>query len=158
MSIIRSDNPPHARNICTGKKTIEWTKAPLPKGKMFCYETITGGGCGMVIGEAEVVSTARIDPTVTIKDSMIVAGCVDRDFLRRYARGETIYANFLINPVLYKTPIPVTEFKRWNRNEENAPCAHTKALFEPCETCKACNLVRPPQSWCYVEDLKGDAK
>lgn len=167
MSIIRSDNPPHARNICTGKKTVEWTKSPLPPGRMFCYETITGGGRGMVIGEAEVVSAVRIEPTERIKDAMIVAGCVNREFLRRYAGGKALYANFLVNPVLYDKPIPLSEFiypsegccnegkcrgckwldlgDEWAGLEDDCLADFDTDCFSP--------VRRPPQSWMYAERI-----
>ena len=54
---------------------------------------------------------------------------------------------------LYDQPKKLSDFKRWNRTEDNSPCAHVKFLYEPCESCKECNLTRPPQSWCYVEDM-----
>jgi predicted transcriptional regulator len=54
---------------------------------------------------------------------------------------------------IYDKPKELREFKRLNRTEENAPCAHTKWLYPNCKDCKACNLTRPPQSWCYVESL-----
>lgn len=55
---------------------------------------------------------------------------------------------------IYDKPKELSEFKRWNRTEENIPCAHAKWLYPDCKDCKACNLTRPPQSWCYVEELQ----
>ena len=52
---------------------------------------------------------------------------------------------------VYDKPKELRKFKRWNRTEENAPCAHTKWLYSDYKDCKECNLTRPPQSWCYVE-------
>lgn len=56
--------------------------------------------------------------------------------------------------VIYDKPKEISDFKRWNRTEDNTPCAHIPRAFPPCETCTACNLKRPPQSWCYVEERR----
>jgi len=61
----------------------------------------------------------------------------------------------LRDATIYDTPKHITDFKRWNRTEENAPCAHVPSLYGDCKDCKECNLTRPPQSWCYVEELEG---
>lgn len=55
---------------------------------------------------------------------------------------------------IYDKPKELSEFKRWNRTEENSPCAHTKWIYPDCKDCKACNLTRPPQSWCYVKEFQ----
>ena len=54
---------------------------------------------------------------------------------------------------IYHKPKELSEFKRWNRTEENSPCAHTKWLYPDCKDCKECNLTKSPKSWCYVEEL-----
>ena len=54
---------------------------------------------------------------------------------------------------IYDKPKELSEFKRWNRTEENSPCAHTKWLYPDCKDCKECNLTKSPKSWCYVEEL-----
>ena len=150
--ILVSTNPPHAKNICDGVKTIEWRKKPLPVGKALIYETKKNGGCGMVIGEAEVVRSIVVDPEGLIRGWMIIMGCVDLGLLRKYAEGKTLYANFLINPKLYDEPIPVYKFHK------GGSCR--KCLFRTyrpeCTDYYNCNgegepLTRPPQSWCYIE-------
>lgn len=67
--------------------------------------------------------------------------------------GKHLYAWHISDLKIYDKPKELREFKRWNRTEENAPCTHTKWLYPDCKDCKACNLIRPPQSWCYVESL-----
>lgn len=153
MSVLLSVNPPHAGKLVDGIKTVELRKNLLPKGKTYIYETIRGGGQGMVIGEVEFVGMIANEPW-RVPDFILEGACVDRAFVLKYADWQPIFANFCVNSKRYEKPIPLTKFKRLNRSEENAPCAHAKALYEPCETCRACNLTRPPQAWCYVEELK----
>ena len=63
------------------------------------------------------------------------------------------YGWYISDLKIYAEPKELREFKRWDRTEENAPCAHTKWLYPDCKDCKACNLTRPPQSYMYVEKL-----
>ena len=79
---------------------------------------------------------------------------LDEAMIDAYGKGKPLYLWAIWDRVVYDKPKELSEFKRWNRTEDNAPCAHTKALYEPCETCTACNVSRPPQSWMYVEELK----
>ena len=73
--------------------------------------------------------------------------------LHDYANGKQLYGWRISNLKIYDKPKELNEFKRYNRTEENSPCAHVKWLYEPCDKCKECNLKRPPQSWCYVEEI-----
>ena len=73
--------------------------------------------------------------------------------IEKLGKGKTLYGLHISDLKIYDKPKELSEFKRWNRTEENAPCAHTKWLYPDCKDCKACNLTRPPQSWCYVEEL-----
>lgn len=82
--------------------------------------------------------------------------CLTIEEILNYAKGKRVYGWRIADLKIYDKPKELSEFKRWNRTEENAPCAHTKWLFPDCKDCKECNLTRPPQSWCYVEELKGE--
>lgn len=78
--------------------------------------------------------------------------CLNWEELFSYSKGKLpIYGWHISDLVIYDHPKEINEFKRMNRTEDNVPCAHTKWLYAPCETCKECNLTRPPQSWCYVD-------
>lgn len=78
----------------------------------------------------------------------------DQEIAEYLGNGKTGYGWLISDLVIYDEPKELSEFKRWNRTEDNSPCAHVKFLYEPCESCKECNLTRAPQSWCYVEELK----
>lgn len=90
---------------------------------------------------------------VCLTNIIAKASCLDFDDMKKYADGrKVLYAWHISDLKIYNEPKEITDFKRENRTKENVPCAHTKWLFKPCETCKACNLKRPPESWCYVEE------
>ena len=90
---------------------------------------------------------------VAITDYDLIGCCLNYKELYEYANGKVLYGWHISNLKIYDKPKELNEFKRYNRTEENSPCAHTKWLYEPCETCKECNLTRPPQNWCYVEEI-----
>ena len=91
------------------------------------------------------------------EDEYLDKCCLTHDEIFNYiisSQGGYGYGWHISDLKIYDNPKELSEFKRWNRTEENVPCAHTKWLFPDCKDCKACNLERPPQSWCYVEELK----
>lgn len=156
-AIILSVNPPHAGNLVDGLKTIEWRTKPLPECKAYIYETKKNGGSGLIIGEVVIGENAKCNTNRLDRVSDFVkAGKVSSDYIREYAKAhntDVIYANMVWQEKRYEEPKKITEFKRLNRTEENAPCAHTKWLYGDCASCKECNLTRPPQSWQFVEEL-----
>lgn len=157
-----------------------------PPFKCYIYETrgfervgndnlnciIGGGGRGMVIGEfvcAEIDRYARYgrlkEPARYMKSSPGGYPATEIHFadlkispseLEDYGKGAPLFGWHISELVIYDKPKKLSEFKRWNRSEENSPCAHTKWLYEPCETCSECNLKRPPLSYCYVEETRRD--
>lgn len=79
--------------------------------------------------------------------------CLTHDQLFNYIISEKYGYDWHISDLtIYDKPKEFSEFKRWNRTEKNSPCAHTKQLYGDCKNCNSCNLTRPPQSWCYVEE------
>lgn len=90
---------------------------------------------------------------VDIDDDLLLDTCLDREDINIYAKGKPLYGWHISDLKIYDKPKELREFKRWDRTEENAPCAHTKWLYPDCKDCKACNLTRPPQSYMYVEEL-----
>ena len=167
-SVLISIQRPHTDNIKALIKKIEIRKnkpnqeTPFP---CFIYETKTKGGCGKVIGEFMCDKVTEYITYKTQKGSKLCKNpffyaclpiqemCLTIEQVEDYGKGETLYGWHISDLKIYDKPKELREFKRWNRTEENAPCAHTKWLYPDCKDCKACNLTRPPQSWCYVESL-----
>ena len=167
-SVLISIQRPHMDNIKALIKKIEIRKnkpnqeTPFP---CFIYETKTKGGCGKVIGEFVCDKVTEYIAYKTQKGSKLCKNpffyaclpiqemCLTIEQVEDYGKGKTLYGWHISDLKIYDEPKELREFKRWNRTEENAPCAHTKWLYPDCKDCKACNLTRPPQSWCYVESL-----
>lgn len=124
---------------------------------------------GMVFGEfvCRNIDNDTLSSLVVKEDAenILQGTCLTKKELLQYLGYEPTKYNFfqkhyeffrwhISDLVIYDRPKKISDFKRWNRTEDNTPCAHIPRAFEPCETCTACNLKRPPQSWCYVEERK----
>lgn len=85
--------------------------------------------------------------------------CLWYDDLYRYLGDKTGYGWIIINVKIYDKPKDLWEFKPW--------CEKYIIAYDPLEVCcdcknavydeygelYGCGLARPPQSWCYVEEL-----
>lgn len=118
------------------------------------YRTNTVGRCnGKVIGEFTCDQIYELAPLNHAPDDVEKQACLTREEIVNYLKG-TGYGWHIVDLRIYDQPRELTEFRR--------PCPND--LY--CETCAMysnstgiCNngalpLRRPPQSWCYVEELK----
>lgn len=162
-AVLISINKPHTDNIFSGKKRIEWRKKPLPKTTHYCYETKNKGGIGKVRGQFKVVQNIEFDPLNyrLYSQELIDDGCVPIKELIEYANGDVIYANVLENIEQYDEPKELSEFQpicKYNMDSECVywdDCKHKAITTDWGYPANMCNkeITRPPQSWCYVEEL-----
>lgn len=151
MAIMISINKPHTDNIFAGRKTNEWRTKPLPIGKAYVYETKRVGGCGKVIGEMEIVKTYRFHTSELIwQDTLIKQGCTPYNFVANYVKGkEYISANIIVNAKRYNEPKELGEFY----SETGTFFENDFGLSTELDIRYMKYLRRPPQSWCYVEEI-----
>lgn len=163
-AVLISINPKWCELIASGKKTIEVRKTKpklLPPFKCYIYCTQTDelmkypGWPGRVIGEFTCDWCDPFQPRRADFAELSLGSLVQPRELYEYAKGKTLYGWHITGLKLYAEPMEISEFKRWNRTEQTAPCAHVYALYSPCESCTECNLKRAPQSWTYVEEVDG---
>ena len=179
-AVLISIRPEWCEKIASGEKTIEvrktkpsailplkcyiyCTKPSFPHEDFLVFDAGTNKvkafyGGGKVIGEFICDEIRRIDipfPAywAEIDKSILDGTCLSLTQAHNYLGHRSGYGWKISDLVIYDTPKELSEFKRWNRTEENSPCAHTKWLYEPCETCSDCNVKHPPQSWMFVEEL-----
>ena len=163
-AVLISINKPHTDNIFTTRnKTIEWRKKPLPLTTHYGYETKNKGGIGKVRGQFDVVRHIEFNPELDFYNFGIVeAGCVPIEDLIEYADGDVIYGNVLENIEEYDKPKELGEFKLlpcdYNADNEciyRGKCKHQETTMCWGYITKRCNkqITRPPQSWCYVEEM-----
>ena len=78
--------------------------------------------------------------------------CLSVAEIRAYLGGKVGYGWHISNLVIYDEPKPLTDFVVreciWENIRSNG-CIDASG-----EQCCDCRLQRPPQSWCYVEEVK----
>ena len=176
-AVLISIRPKWCEKIANGEKTVEVRKTrpkletPF-KCHIYCtmdhpyisiscgeldklnYRTNTVGRCnGKVIGEFTCDRIYELAPLNHAPDDVEKQACLTREEIVNYLKG-TGYGWHIVDLRIYDQLRELTEFRR--------PCPND--LY--CETCAMysnntgiCNngalpLRRPPQSWCYVEELK----
>lgn len=86
-------------------------------------------------------------------------GCLSQNEIYNYLGGKNGYAWYIDNLKIYDKPKELCNFSVFipnNKCEED--CARCNAYNKEYNTCLACmnlckTLKRPPQSWCYVEEV-----
>ena len=130
-------------------KPEDYPEYMRPEKTVFCKDIddsspfcLTENGSGKVIGE---FICRRIEPIVSEFDNYGVYD-IDDDFLSRmrltnkdlwkYGNGKTLYGWLISDLKIYDKPKELSEFHHCGTNYH----------FNPAVT-------RPPESWCYVEEL-----
>lgn len=174
-AVMLSIKPQWCELIASGEKTLEVRKnSPKLKTPFKCYIYRTKGKVkhilngkwfnmpvgGSVIGEFICDSIITMSVEYSDTNSRLAlkefyGTCLtDKQIIDYLGNGVTGYAWHISNMKIYGKSKELSEFRR--------PCAND-LLCENCamfrnrtETCGnvALRLTRPPQSWCYVEELK----
>ena len=76
--------------------------------------------------------------------------CLDFGELETYGDGKTLFGWHISDLKIYDKPKEISEFKKYYRQ---CYYDHLGLAIPKCSDCKNCNLKRPPQSWCYIEEL-----
>ena len=171
-SVLISIRPKWTEKIANGEKTIEVRKT-APKEvpfKAYIYCTIGNGvkgdylvpsgiQCGKVIGEFICDKVERLEEHIEqgglyyiLSDTFNEQAQLDNWELHDYGKGKTLYGWHISDLKIYDKPKELSEF-----------CIPCKVSCENCKNpiyfecwCEEKGkkiVTRPPQSWCYVEDL-----
>lgn len=132
---------------CLGKVIGEFVGDKLYTYK--CHNGLTkyGGELGLPIGTYDSYLIFECD---------YKAMCLSYDDVKDYGKGKTLYGWHISELKIYDKPKKLSEFRK--------PCLYGDL---PCWECPSCDrdekdnliqcfntLSRPPQSWCYVEELE----
>ena len=129
--IMISIHKDYTDDIFLGIKQIEWRTVPLSPGKYFIYEPKKNGGHAAIVGSMYITKTYTFFNVDEIPGKIIRDGCVSKEFLRKYSKGKTLYANVIFNPSRFDKPKPLSDFISYSK----------------CVPCKY-----PPQSYYYVNE------
>lgn len=170
-AVMISIHPKWCELIENGKKTIEVRKTK-PKlempFKVYIYCTKSGGirynwigdvWNGKVIGEFVCDRITQYNCDRDYKE-YFVAGyvgaymptqemCLTQQDLVEYGQGETLYGWHISNLVIYDKPKEWDEFMHYKYFDWWDYGHHENKRQR-----ELCNLTRPPQSWCYLEEQK----
>lgn len=175
-AVLASIKPKYCELIASGKKTVELRKT-RPKidvpFKVYIYQTKgkwiykilerLGLYQGKVIGE---FVCDRIDKftygegrhTSVIGNSSSVAlcinGCITPDALLKYANNGDIYAWHISELKIYDEPKELSEFMPFGSKCIFGLTGLDRCIISDGGRCTFCCIRRPPQSWCYVEEMQ----
>ena len=166
LAVLISVQPLWCVLIARGEKTIEVRKnRPKLKTPFKCYMycTKTGGkvmcrpsqqiGSGKIIGEfvCDSIDTFGVPYPAFMSQmdrSIMEASCLSYWQLHRYAYHDALFAWHISDLKIYDKPRELSEFKQCHK------CEYYKGCMEHEYSCDgAYALLRPPQSWMYVEEL-----
>lgn len=168
-SVLISIQPKWCELIASGEKIAEIRKnKPKIYEPFKCYIYETKGiykpkgsnhffqGQGKVIGEfvcggIKPLMNIAVDNWEHLKGSSfdfekhIVTDCalLTEEELHQYANGKSCYAWQIENLLIYDKPKELSEFRSYN----------VRTYFENGYPMPTHEITRPPQSWCYVEEL-----
>lgn len=174
-AVLISIRPEWCEKIAGGEKTIEVRKT-RPKletpFKCYIYETqgtsdtpwIDEDGHMIFRGRGKVVGEFTCDRVEAIKAATGPYGIYDvgDDFVAQtmlvdgalwdYGKGATLYGWHISKLEIYDTPKPLREFKGLCKLEVGCwECPYYNYTKMDCD---GRTIKRPPQSWCYVEELQ----
>ena len=186
-SVLISIQPKWCELIASGKKTVEVRKTK-PKldtpFKVYIYATKSGDRLvlksdkvfeisraitGKVIGEfvCDKIDEYRYGvyegefcyhiPTIEGEKT-----CLEYPQAEEYGNGKPLYFWHISNLVIYDKPRELSEFMK----ECKLECDMRSLKYPPCEKCEhliasfGCGrtIIRPPQSWCYVDGGDNNAE
>lgn len=101
-------------------------------------------------------------------ESLLQAACLTEATAEKYLQGRNGYSWHISDLKIYDKPRDLDEFSRFGffgMGNSNCVCGNWRCEnYEPSEdhmippTCKidGCSICRPPQSWCYVDELSNE--
>lgn len=175
-AVLISIQPKWCELIASGKKTVEVRKTkPKIETPFKCYIYETQGrtetpfvdedghvifkGRGQVIGEfvCKAIEEVYQCNSGWVQSYARLSRDEFFDYLgipRRTHLGydKKAYGWCISDLVIYDKPKDLSEFKPYNRTEDDCKFSNLGYAIPKCEDCHECYVKRPPQSWCYVEE------
>lgn len=175
-AVMISIRPKWCEKIASGEKTIEVRKTrPKLETPFKCYIYRTKGTVshiindkwvqmevgGTVIGEFTCDRIDRLAPAsepysiYDIDDDYVLQTCLENGALWDYGHGTPLYGWHISELKIYDAPKELSEFRRVCPN--GLYCESCAMYWNNGGTCGNGGLLikRPPQSWCYVENMEG---
>ena len=149
---------------CTAAKGKEMYHVPITK------ESLSLPGCPCTVGNKRVVAEFTCDKIVEAEwdykpdwngevygDTLYLlkGSCLSEKEIISYGNGDKVngyvYGWHISDLKIYAEPLSIDHFRKADfnckRNGIDPKVRHS------CYGCRDCEIKRPPQSWCYVEDI-----
>lgn len=172
-AVMISIQPKWCELIASGKKTVEVRKtSPKLEVPFKCYIYCTQGklkdlgviGNTMYEKRMKVIGEFVCNNLETFEFGSeyyktLVGSCLSGREVWEYGRGKTLYGWHISDLVIYDKPKELSEFYRECKKPECDDCQHlyvenTPMCYEVwCGLDGKIPITRPPQSWCYVEEM-----
>lgn len=182
-AVLISIHPEWREKIINGQKTIVRKTRPKIETPFKCYiyetkainhhsilvdldgeqRTVFEKGSGKIIGEfiCERVEKYGEDTEYGkyyMSEDECRNACLTNGDISYYAQGKDIYCWYISDLAIYDKPRELKEFYKQNPCGAYSPIKDICDLPIPCVEvpnllCRGIRLTRPPQSWCYVEEL-----
>lgn len=169
-AVLLSIQPQWCEKIASGEKTVEVRKtAPKLKTPFKCYMYQTKKRWvykllpwlkdrqAKVIGEficdkVGKYTFSNYAAEYRITDVELMATCLNHPELIAYGKGKPLYGWHISDLKIYDKPKELSEFIKPCpiKNQDCAGCEFYSDYSGKCLN----RITRPPQSWCYVEELK----
>lgn len=181
-AVLISIHPQWCEKILSGKKTIEVRKTrPKIDTPFKCYIYCTkgmelwGDGTGNtwrgIAPDQDIEEAIRLNPTLSQLNGKVIGefmcrgfmqpysnltimakySCLTIDELNDYVKGKELYGLRITDLKIYDQPKELNEFSKHCNN--NANCFYCKQAKFNGGNCNG-RITRPPQSWCYVEEIE----
>ena len=170
-SVLISIKPKWCELIANGKKTIEIRKT-RPKletpfkcyiyctkdkgisfwtGKRYAYADDRSHNLFDVCGNGKVIGEFVCDEIYDCRDINGDDACITVAEWLKYTKEHKgkVYGWHISNIVIYDKPKELSEFGK-------PVICHRGIQKDNCNGCWDCEIKRPPQSWCYCEELEND--
>lgn len=167
-AVLMSIQPKWCMKIARGEKTVEVRKTrPKIKTPFKVYIYMTAGDASYpvkidgtpmichnnsgrsVIGEfvCDAITGLKCDNAYQAAYNRHIHTCLTDDEIMQYANNGKLYYWHISNLIIYDKPKELGEFRK-------PIYCHRGIARENCLGCWDCEITRPPQSWCYVEELR----
>ena len=164
MAVLISIHPEWCEKIASGQKTLEVRKSKpklVPPFKCYIYQTKHRERNGPTYSDGKVIGEFVCDsircfgvpyPAFQrqLDKQIMEQSCLTYYQLHRYAYHDSLYGWHISDLVIYDKPKALSDFKQCHK------CPYGD--FQNCRRHEySCDgsfkLMRPPQSWCYVEEV-----
>ena len=100
----------------------------------------------------DTIFSFRYEDYARWNDFYLDRACMHPEDFQNYADGKWLYGWHISKLEIYDTPKPLSAFKGLCKIE--ASCGECPYYNYTKMECDGRTIKRPPQSWCYVEELK----